>query len=51
VLFALVRTATPDRVLDELQGTGGAIRESSLSHEDEARLQKAIGAGKAASSL
>jgi uncharacterized membrane protein len=48
VLFALVRTATPDRVLEELKGTGGKILRSSLSHEDEARLQKAISAGKAA---
>jgi len=48
VLFALVRTATPDRVLDELKGTGGKILRSSLSHEDEARLQSAISAGKAA---
>ena len=47
-LFALVRTASPDRVLDELKGTGGKILKSSLSHEDEARLQKAISASKAA---
>ena len=47
-LFALVKTASPDRVLDELKGTGGKILRSSLSHEDEARLQKAIGAVKAA---
>jgi uncharacterized membrane protein len=43
VLFAPVRTSTPERVLDELKGTGGTILRSSLSHEDEARLQKAIG--------
>jgi len=48
VLFALVRTATPDRVLEELKGTGGKILRSSLSHEDEARVQKAISAVKAA---
>ena len=47
VLFALVKTASPDRVLDELKGTGGKIRRSSLSHEDEARLQKALSAVKA----
>jgi uncharacterized membrane protein len=35
-------------VLEELKGTGGKILRSSLSHEDEARLQKAISAGKAA---
>jgi len=43
-----VRTANPERVLEELKGTGGAILKSSLSHEDEARLQKALSAGKAA---
>jgi uncharacterized membrane protein len=48
VLFALVRSATPDRVLDELKGTGGKILRSSLAHEDEARLQKALGAARAA---
>jgi uncharacterized membrane protein len=48
VLFALVRTATPDRVLEELKGTGGKILKSSLAHEDEARLQKALSAAKAA---
>jgi uncharacterized membrane protein len=48
VLFALVRTASPERVLEELQGTGGKILRSSLAHEDEAKLQKALGAAKAA---
>jgi uncharacterized membrane protein len=48
VLFALVRRSTPDRVLDELKGTGGKILRSSLAHEDEARLQQAISAVKAA---
>lgn len=48
VLFALVNTASPDRVLDELKGTGRKILRSSLSHEDEARLQKALSAVKAA---
>src|SRR5215831_4379144 len=36
VLFVLVRKATPDKVLEELAGTGGKILKSSLSHEDEA---------------
>jgi uncharacterized membrane protein len=48
VLFALVRSASPDRVLEELKGTGGKVLRSSLSHEDEARLQQAISAAKAA---
>ena len=38
-LFVLVRKATPDRVLDELKGTGGKIIQSSLSHEEVDRLQ------------
>jgi uncharacterized membrane protein len=48
VLFALVRSSTPDRVLDELKGTGGKVLHSSLSHENEAKLQQAISAAKAA---
>jgi uncharacterized membrane protein len=48
VLFALVRTATPERVLDELKGTGGTVLRSNLAHEDEARLQKALSAARAA---
>ena len=46
VLFVLVRRATPDKVLEELQGTGGKILKTSLSHEDEAKLQAALGAAK-----
>jgi uncharacterized membrane protein len=38
-LFVLVRKSTPDRVLDELKGTGGRILQSSLSHEEVDRLQ------------
>lgn len=45
-LFVLVRRATPDRVLDELKGTGGKILKTSLSHEDEARLQAALSEAK-----
>jgi uncharacterized membrane protein len=48
VLFALVRSASPDRVLEEMKGTGGKILQSNLSHENEARLQQAISAAKAA---
>jgi uncharacterized membrane protein len=47
VLFVLVRQATPDRVLTELAGTGGKVLKSSLSHEDEAKLQAALSASKA----
>jgi uncharacterized membrane protein len=41
-LFVLVRKATPDKVLEELAGTGGTVLRTSLSHEDEARLQAAL---------
>lgn len=41
-LFVLVRQATPDKVLEHLQGTGGTIIKTSLSHEDEAKLQAVL---------
>jgi uncharacterized membrane protein len=43
-LFVLVRKSTPDKVLEELKGTGGKILKTSLSHEDEAKLQLALSA-------
>jgi uncharacterized membrane protein len=46
VLFVLVRKATPDKVLEELEGTGGKILKTSLSHEDESKLQAALNAAK-----
>ena len=46
VLFILVRKATPDKVLEELKGTGGKLMKTSLSHEDEAKLQEALSAAK-----
>ncbi len=46
VLFVLVRKATPDRVLDEIKGTGGRILRTSLTHDDEAKLQAALSAAK-----
>jgi uncharacterized membrane protein len=45
-LFVLVRKATPERVLDELKGTGGTLLRTSLSHEDESKLQAALNASK-----
>ena len=45
-LFVLVQKATPDKVLDELSGTGGTILKSSLSHDDETKLQTALNAAK-----
>jgi uncharacterized membrane protein len=46
VLFVLVTKATPDKVLEELKGTGGKILKSSLTHENEQKLQEALSAGK-----
>src|SRR3974377_1326302 len=43
-LFVLVRSMTPDKVLEELTGTGGTVLKTSLSHEDEAKLQAALNA-------
>jgi uncharacterized membrane protein len=43
-LFVLVRKATPDRVLDEIRGTGGKVLRTSLNHDDEAKLQAALNA-------
>jgi len=44
VLFVLVRKATVDKVLDEMKGAGGKILKTSLSHDDEAKLQAALSA-------
>jgi uncharacterized membrane protein len=48
LLFVLVRKVTPDKVLAELQGTGGKVIKTSLTHEQEAKLQAALDAAKAA---
>jgi uncharacterized membrane protein len=49
-LFVLTRrpTSDKDRVLEELKGLGGKIFTTSLSHEDEVRLQAALDATKSA---
>jgi uncharacterized membrane protein len=47
LLFVLVRKVTPDKVLAELQGTGGKVIKTSLTHEQEAKLQTALDAAKA----
>jgi len=47
-LFVLVRKVTPDRALEELKGAGGKILKTSLSHDDEAKLQAALDAAKTA---
>ncbi len=45
-LFILVRKFTPDKVLEELKGTGGKIIHTSLSHDDEKKLQEALEAAR-----
>lgn len=47
VLFVLIRKMTADKVLGELSGTGGKVLQTSLSHEDETKLQTALDAAKA----
>jgi len=44
-LFVLVRKMTPDKVLQELQGTGGTVIQTSLSDDDEAKLQAVLSSG------
>jgi uncharacterized membrane protein len=48
ILFVLLRRLTPYRngVLEELNGTGGKILQSSLSYEDEGKLQAALSAAR-----
>ena len=43
-LFVLVRKMTADKVLEELHGTGGKVLKTSLSHDDEKKLQAALDA-------
>ena len=45
-LFILIRKITPDKVLEEMQPFGGKLLRTSLSHEDEAKLQAALDAAK-----
>jgi uncharacterized membrane protein len=45
-LFILARKITPDKVLEELKGAGGHIIKTSLSHEDEEKLQQALDSAK-----
>lgn len=46
VLFVLVKNLTEDKVLAELEGTGGRLLKTSLSHEDESQLQAVLDAAK-----
>lgn len=50
VLFVLVRKATPDKVVDEIKQYGGSVLQTSLSHEDEAKLQAALDEARQAAS-
>lgn len=50
-LFILVRSLTPDKVFAELAEFGGTILRTSLSHEDEAKLQTALTNGRVAASI
>lgn len=47
-LCVLVRRATPDKVLEEIKGFGGTVLKTSLSHENEAKLQTALSSAKGA---
>ena len=46
VLFVLVRKATPDKVVEEIKKYGGTLLQTSLSHEDESKLQAALNEAK-----
>jgi uncharacterized membrane protein len=41
-LFVLIRNVTPDKVLEELAPFGGEVLRTSLSHEDENKLQEVL---------
>jgi uncharacterized membrane protein len=45
-LCVLVRRATPDKVLEEIKGFGGTLIKTSLSHDDEVKLQAALSSAK-----
>jgi uncharacterized membrane protein len=45
-LFVLIREITPDKVLEEICPFGGKVLRTSLSHEDQDRLQAALNASK-----
>lgn len=44
VLFVLIRKMTPDKVLEELRGSGGTVLKTSLDHTKEQALREAIAA-------
>ncbi len=42
ILFVLVRKSTPDKVLEEVKNYGGTVLQTSLTHEDEEKLQAVL---------
>jgi uncharacterized membrane protein len=50
-LFVLIRKITPDKVLEEIRPFGGKLLRTSLSHQDEAKLQTALDAAKEKASV
>jgi uncharacterized membrane protein len=50
VLFVLVRKATPDKVVEEIKKFGGTVLQTSLSHDDQAKLQAALNEAQQATS-
>ncbi len=47
-LFVLVKRVTPEKILPRIQQFGGTILQTSLNHEDEAKLQAVLDAAKTA---
>lgn len=45
-LFILVRKVTADKVLEAIKGTGGTVLQTSLTHDEEHKLQDALNAAK-----
>lgn len=45
-LFVLIRKMTADKVVEEVKKFGGTVLQTSLSHEDETKLQAALNQGK-----
>lgn len=45
-LFVLVRSATPDKVIEALRPFEGELMSTSLSHTDEAKLREALEAAR-----
>ena len=41
-IFSLVRKSTPDKVLEDLSKFEGKVLQTSLTREDEAKLQEAL---------